>query len=273
VTTWHADATLAGSYAGNEVDDELAFSLEAHLIGCAQCRALLATRVDPARLAATWSGVVREMDAPRPRLFERALLRLRTPDYVARLLAATPSLRASWLTAVTISLGFAVGAAHAAGRAGLLLFLIVAPLLPVAGVAAAYGPRIDPTYEIGLAAPIRSFRLLLIRAAAVLGTTTALAAVASATLPHLGWAVVGWLLPSLALSLGTLALATSLHPVVAAGTVAGAWISLTVLVVTASRDELAAFHATGQTACAIVALVAAVVLRARRDTFDARRTR
>ena len=49
----------------------------------------------------------------------------------------------------------------------------------------AYGPGIDPTYEIGLAAPMRGLRLLL-RAAAVVRASAVLAAAASLALP--GWA-------------------------------------------------------------------------------------
>jgi hypothetical protein len=61
---------------------------------------------------------------------------------------------------------FAVLAAQVgSGPDASLAFLTVAPLLPLAGIAMAYGPGIDPTYEIGLAAPMRSLRLLL-RAAA-----------------------------------------------------------------------------------------------------------
>ena len=53
-------------------------------------------------------------------------------------------------------------------RPGLVFFLALAPLIPVAGIAAAFGPGVDPTFEIGLAAPLRSSKLLLIRCTAVL---------------------------------------------------------------------------------------------------------
>jgi hypothetical protein len=98
---------------------------------------------------------------------ERLLVRLGVADHTARLLAATPALRGSWLLAVAVTLAFAVLAAWARpGPDAILAFLCVAPLLPLAGIAVAYGPGIDPTYEIGLAAPLRSFRLLLLGAPA-----------------------------------------------------------------------------------------------------------
>ncbi|MGH2727575.1 MAG: zf-HC2 domain-containing protein, partial [Actinomycetota bacterium] len=179
-------------------------------------------------------------------------------------------LRASWILAVAIALGFAVGAAHV-GRGGLLLFLILAPLLPVAGVAVAYGPGMDPAYEVGLTAPMRSFRLLFLRAVAVLATTTILAGVAAMFLPRLDWTVVAWLLPSLGLTLVSLALATVISPVVAAATVAAGWIALTTLGLAAARDDFAAFRGPSQTAFAVMAIASAVVIAVRNQTFEIRR--
>ena len=121
-----------------------------------------------------------------------------------------PRLRGSWPLAVAAVLAFAVlaGWTHP-GQDANLAFLCVAPLLPLAGIAAAYGLGVDPTYEIGLAAPLGSFRPLLLRAAAVLGTATLLAAAASLKLPRLGPGAAGWLLPSLGLTASSLALATT----------------------------------------------------------------
>ena len=106
---------------------------------------------------------------------ERALLALRVPEHAARLLAATPSLRLSWLLAEAMALGFAVLAANVASGNDAdvvrFLFLVVAALLPVAGIAAAFGPGVDPAYEIGAAAPMRADVLLAMRALAVLTTS------------------------------------------------------------------------------------------------------
>jgi len=70
---------------------------------------------------------------------ERTIVRAGVKEHVARLLAATPSLRLSWFCAGTVAIMFTSWVAQT-GQRGLLFFLIVAPLLPVAGVAAAYGP-------------------------------------------------------------------------------------------------------------------------------------
>ena len=82
----------------------------------------------------------------------------------ARLLAATPSLSASWLGSVAAAAFLAALAADSSPRA-LFAFLTVAPMLPVAGVAAAYGRDADPAHEIAVASPYSMLRLLLLRSA------------------------------------------------------------------------------------------------------------
>ncbi|MEX2555814.1 MAG: zf-HC2 domain-containing protein [Actinomycetota bacterium] len=271
MSDWHADAALLQTYAHGRADAALSFSVEAHLIRCARCRAGLSDSVERASLERIWGGVVAEIHAPRRGPIEALMVRAGIPEYVARLIAATPSLRISWIAAVAAALGFAVGAAHA-GPGGLLLFLMLAPLLPVAGVAVAYGPGMDPTYEIGLTAPMRSFRLLFLRAAAVLATTTILAAVATLFLPRLSWTAAAWLLPSLGLTLSTLALTTKVSTtLVAAGAVAGVWIALTTVGYAATRDDLAAFRGPFQALFALVAIVSSLVIAARSERFEMRR--
>ena len=128
------------------------------------------------------------------------LLRLGVHEHVARLLAATPSLRLSWFFAEAFALGSAAFAAQntAGTRAGgpaLFLFLVLAALAPVAGVAAAFGPGIDPSYEIGVASPMRTDRLLFIRATAVLVASVLIGSIAAIALPGMDRTVTLWLLP------------------------------------------------------------------------------
>lgn len=107
------------------------------------------------------------------------MLRLRVPAHVARLLAATPSLRLSWLGGVAAALAFTVLSAHNANdpHAG-AMFLLLAPILPVTGVAVSYGPLFDPAADVALAAPTDGFRVLLLRAFAVVSATTVLTGMA-----------------------------------------------------------------------------------------------
>ena len=177
---WHADPDAVSRYASDQLDEARMSSLEAHFLACGRCRALLSPLADAGALERVWSEIEEAIDAPRPGVVERALLRFGVPDHLSRLLAATPSLRLSWFAAVAVALAFAVLAAHG-GHPGLVMFLAMAPLIPVAGVAAAFGPGIDPTYEIGVAAPLRSFTQLLIRSAAVLVVSLVLIGVAALT--------------------------------------------------------------------------------------------
>jgi Putative zinc-finger len=269
---WHADSELLAAYCEGRLDAAGRWSVEAHLTSCAACRLQARAVVDPARLRRLRQALIAAVDAPRTSIAERVLLRLGVADHTARLLAATPALRGSWLLAVAATLAFAVVAAwiHPSPDAP-LAFLCVAPLLPLAGIAAAYGPGVDPTYEIGLAAPLRSFRLLLLRSAAVLGTSTLLAAAASLSLPRLGWGVAGWLLPSLALTACSLALATRVEPLRAIGVTAGGWVVAVAVTVAPPAPSSVLFAVAGQVAFAILALLAAAVALLRRSAFDSGR--
>lgn len=279
-TTWHAAPDLLDRYARGDIDHARACSLEAHLLECAQCRQAVGPSVDAGRLDSSWNAVVAALDAPRPGSLERLLVRLGVREHTARLLAATPALRLSWLAGVALALGFAVAAAHGGrGERSLLLFLLVAPLLPVAGVAAAFTRGLDPTYDLTLAAPLPAFHLLLIRSAAVLGTTVAVAALAALGLPDMGWIVAGWLVPAVALTVVSLALATFVAPVTAASTVAAVWVG-GVLGGEALGDgslraafrpgpiSSVAFSPSGQLALVAVAALAVLVVTSRHDRFE-----
>jgi hypothetical protein len=267
--TWHADGELLAAYGDGVLDAAGRWSVEAHLTSCATCRLQARALVDPARLRRLRAALIEVVDVPRVGVAERLLVRLGVADHTARLLAATPALRGSWLLAVAATLAFAVLAAWARGGPDATLgFLCVAPLLPLAGIAVAYGPGIDPTYEIALAAPLRSFHLLLLRAATVLATSTLLAAAASLALPRLGWGAAGWLLPSLGLTAASLALATTVEPLRAIGTTAGAWVLAVVVTVSSPAPSSVLFATAGQVAFATLALLAAAVVVLRRGRFE-----
>lgn len=280
--SWHADVELVEGYVRGEVDDARAFSLEAHLLACDSCRSLVGAAVGSERLSASWAEIERAVDAPRRGPVERVLSKLRVPAHLARLLAATPSLRVSWVGAAAGALAFAALAAHSAhGQRALLLFLILAPLLPVAGVAAAYGPGVDPTHELVASSPLGAFRLLLIRASAVLATTLLVTGAVALALPRLDPIAAAWLLPALGLSVASLAVATFLPAISAAGSVSAVWV-LGVLASEVWADggidaflspgpiRSVVFHAGGQTTFFVLAFVSALVVSVRRDRFELR---
>jgi putative zinc finger protein len=274
-TTWHADPDVLSRYAAETLDDVRAASLEAHLLTCERCREALVPLTANADLDDIWRGIETALDAPRPGIVEWLLLHVGVGDDVARLLAATTSLRLSWLLAEAFALGTAALAAHAAAgtvraTATLFVFLALAALVPVVGVAAAFGPGVDPSYEIGIAAPMRSDRLLFIRAAAVLGASLAIAGIAALVLPGTGWTLALWLAPALGLSLATLALATVLRPISAALTVGLAWVVLAAVTAATSADPMTVFRAGGQLLFLGLTASSSLVIACRHAAYEGR---
>jgi hypothetical protein len=230
-------------------------------------------RVDTSRLDAIWLTVDDRVQTASLPWFERTLVRLGVGEDSARLLAATPSLRTSWLVALVGAVVFSAAAADASAS-GLLVYLTIAPMLPVAGVAAAYGRLADPAYELAVAAPYSMLRLLLLRSVAVVGSTVVLTSVGSLALLGHGWTAVAWLLPALALTLTTLALSARLAPVWAAAGVLTGWVALVLAARQGSDTDLSAFGALGQViALAVVALAAAALVHERPTfAYDSRRS-
>ncbi|MEV8596596.1 zf-HC2 domain-containing protein [Streptomyces sp. NPDC052012] len=269
---WHVREDDLRAYLRGELAAPALWSADSHLTACARCRGALAELSDPAALDAGWQRLDAELDAPRPGLLESLLLRLGVADHTVRLLAATPVLRRSWLAAVVAVLLLTVTVGHAAGGAGSpTLFLALAPLLPLAGVALSYGPALDPTYEMAVVAPMHGFRLLMIRTVAVLVAVLGLNGLATLALPGYGLRALAWLLPALALTATGLALTARLGPVLAPSLAGGGWVALLLAadVVRASADEpLAPFTAAGQGVAALVAVLAAGLILLLRDRFD-----
>lgn len=265
----HVEMTLLRAYAGGDVDAAHAFSVEAHVVECSHCQAAVSAFVPVVRLERGWLEIEDRLDAPRVGVVERLLVRVGVAPHVARLLGTTPSMRASWLLALAITLAFVVVGAPEGDR-GLFVFLCVAALAPVAGVAAAFGPGIDPTHEIARAAPASSVRLVLLRTVAVVATTGAITAVAALALPSVGWSAAAWLLPALGLTLASLALATWIAPLTAFAVVTGLWIAGLIVRAAGPGDVLAVFGAGVQVASLAVMVAATLVLVLRREHLEVR---
>jgi hypothetical protein len=259
---WHLDEELARRYAENRVPGVLATSIEQHLVACPECRVLLRPAVPDERRAAVWAEVLERVEAPPVGRLERLLRRAGLDEPTARLVAVTPLLRTSWLAGTVLVLTLALLAADTGARA-VTLFLVLAPVLPVAGVALTFGPAADPAHEIVAGTSYSPLRLLAVRTLVVVSTTLLPAGAAALFLPvHLGLAVA-WLLPALALTVGTLALSTRMPAHVAASAVGIGWVS-TVLYGVARRDPYLAAAPAVQLACLAGLVLAAVVLLVRR---------
>jgi hypothetical protein len=265
---WHVPGDLIERYVSEQIDVAAAMSVEAHIDRCERCRAMLPA--DDAWLATSWDGIAQEVMQPRLTLLERLLHRCGLPEHLARLLAATPTLSRAWLTAVAVVLAFAVVAAHAGRGApsALLPFLLLAPVLPLAGIAVAYGPRVDPAHELLAGTPGAGPRLFLLRAGAVLVAALIPAALATLLLPGSALLGAAWLLPALVLATACLSLSTRMPVPPAAGGLSALW---TVAVLSAgwfSGDRMLAFHPVAQLLYGAAAVVLIGVVLVRRRRFD-----
>ncbi|MGF7235218.1 MAG: zf-HC2 domain-containing protein [Frankia sp.] len=283
----HASEDLLAGYAAGTVDGVVVWSVEAHLTGCARCRSALSEYVDAERLARNRSVVVVRAALPEGGRLRRLLCRCGVPDHLLRLLAATPSLRGSWLLSVAGVLAVVAGEAAAvrygwipAGRPGrpgrlagypspevLAPFLLVAPLLVLAGVAAAFLPMFDPACRLTVAAPFSGVTLLLVRSASALAAALVPVVAAAFVVPGPGWLPAALLLPSLALCGCALAAATVIGPRAATITAGALW-ALPVLLLAGSHVPLVIVQRNAQFVCAAVLCASAVVMLARHDRFE-----
>lgn len=264
----HIAAAQLSGYAAGLLSAAEESRLEEHLVACAVCRQLVPSvgAVDERRLDAVWNQVVDVLDRPRTSVVERMLHRLGASRETARVVAAAPSLRLPWLSAVAACLLLAAVAAGAGGARGSWLFLTLAPLIPVAGVVAAYGPHTDPAWELTRATPYSLIRLTLLRIAAVLASTLPLAVVVGLLLPGSAWWVAAvWLLPALAFVMLTLWAATYFEPLLAAGVLIVGWAAVTSHAMWHRTDPALLLQPSVQFAFTGAAAVAAVGLWSRRD--------
>ena len=262
-TPWHVDPELAERYAGGALGHVLTASVEQHLLACPDCRALLTPHVDPGRLDAVWSEVLEKVEQPVKPLLERVLGRAGMAESTARLVAATPSLRGAWVAGMALVLALALLAAYSDPR-GVAIYLALTPLLPMAGVALAYGPASDPAFEIAAATPYSQLRLLALRTAFVLTTTVVPATVAGLLLPGSAMLAVAWLVPGLAMTVGTVALSTRFAPPVAAAGLGVFWLAVSVRALAPSRDPLLTVSSPVLLVSTLALAAAAAVLVVRR---------
>jgi hypothetical protein len=163
-----------------------------------------------------WVGIAGEIWRRHPGPVERAAARLLRSPGLARALLTTPSLLLPWLLSTMVV--FAVGGlvSFADGRP---FTWVLAPGIAAIGIAYAYGPGVDPTWELACSMPVSERMVLLVRAVAVfavnafLGLTASVVTYATASQavsPAHATAVaitVAWLLPMTAICALTLAVA------------------------------------------------------------------
>lgn len=225
---------------------------------------------DPARVDENLLLIHAELDAPAESRLARTLRRFGVRDLSVPLVTATPALRRSWFIAVISALLFGLGSADETALAGpddIVTFLTVAPLVPLLGIALAFGKGVDPTHDIVIAAPRDTFVVFLVRALTVLTASTVLLLPASLLLPHGGLWRVAWLLPSLALTAATMAMTSRFEARRVALATAATWVAIVITVVNLTSAN-AFFGLTTQVLAAIVTVGAAAFVYMRRAAFD-----
>jgi len=281
-TEWHAGAQELAGYLSGRAPRAQAASVEAHLLGCADCRALLARVTgetgDTAREAA-WERLADTIDRPSAGLVGR----LSRGHLLVRSSVATPAMVQAAL-ASTVLVGLVpLLTALAVGDAGLVALLVLAPLAPMAAVALAFREGADPAGEISLATASAGLKVVALRALAV--SLVALPLAVAVLLAVDTWVEpvpmrlgAAWCLPGLALAaVVLLAGTTRLDPMRVALAISGTWAVAVLSLVTVRRslrpevfiDVLASPQM--QAVALAVALGALVLTVARRDAIAYRR--
>ncbi|GAA2250889.1 zf-HC2 domain-containing protein [Streptomyces amakusaensis] len=264
--TSHASVRLIEGYArggtGLAVDE--VWALEAHLEGCRACRDRLSAAVTaeaPAVAALTeavWSDLEHQLASAVPAPAPARRLR-------ARLSAWTTPAMTPWLAmvlAVTLLALLLDLAGPVSGQVSLVLLL--APVLPVCGVAASWSRGLDPAYELTAATPRAGLQLVLRR------TASALAVVIPALLAG-GWATgvtaVQWLLPCLAFTSLTLALGGVIGVSRAAVALVAAWAAVVVAPTLATSRTAVTLQTDGLPVWGLLLALGVGVVIARRGAY------
>lgn len=196
--------------------------------------------------------------------------------------AVGPALQGAWAVALLLVALGAVALAYVGGLGGAVrpLLLVVAPVLPLAGVGVSYGRFADPMHEIATTTPGGGLRLLLVRTAAVLAVAVPVLSLAGAVLPSStsGPGAVAWLLPGLAMTLAALVLGSYVGCRTGSSSVAACWAAAVILPAFRASPsrifdaaEPAARYLSGgavQSGWAAAAVLCAGLLALRRRSFD-----
>ncbi|MFF1343756.1 zf-HC2 domain-containing protein [Streptomyces sp. NPDC058290] len=262
----HASMRIIDGYARGDTDiaaDEV-WALEAHLEACRVCRdrltaAMTAQAPTAAALVDTvWSALGPQLAAtatmPRRRRWSASLSAWMTPvmvPWLAMVVSVT-------LLALLLDL---VGT----GSSEVSLVLLLAPVLPVMGVAASWSRGLDPAYELTASAPRTGLYLVLRRTASVLAVVVPALLVA-------GW-VTGstaaqWLLPCLAFTSTTLALGGVVGVTRAAVALVAVWAAVVVAPTLATSRTTFALQTDGLPVWGLVLALGTGVVIARRGAYS-----
>jgi hypothetical protein len=189
----HPTADSIARYAsGDDLPADVLWAVEAHLETCETCRLRLADVAPPqvtALTAAVWAGLEPTGTPARRR---HRLARWATPSLLP------------WLAMTAFVLLAALSLDGLLPTSGVsAAVLLIAPIVPVLGVAAAWSRGMDPAYELVVSTPRAGLQLVLRRTFAVLVVVLPALLVGGGLA---GASPAYWLLPCLGVTAVTLAL-------------------------------------------------------------------
>ncbi|KUL31735.1 cupin domain-containing protein [Actinoplanes awajinensis] len=255
--TSHIDDDLLARYAGisESLPDAAVWVVEVHLETCSGCRSRLGAVVPPetamivARIGSELTGALPAV-VPHRRL--GVVRRWSTWSLLPRLMVSVGALLAALLLEVVNP--------HYPSPV-----LLIAPVVPLFGVAAACSRRDDPAWELVAASPQGGVLMVLRR------TVTVLAALLP-VLALVGWAagtsVALWLLPCLTVTSATLALGSLLGVRRAAGVVTAAWVAVVTAPAMLTHQLPAVLNAGTAPVWAATGLALAALVWSRADAFQ-----
>ena len=264
---WHLDETTLRSYVDGHPLPVVGASVESHLLECPACRVHLGELMSHETVDDAWAAIRAHVEAPRPTVAEHLIRWCGLSTETARLLVAVPAFRGAWLLGLLVVTLFAGLAALFAGEYGLALFLIVAPLAPVAGVAASFGGDADPCHELVTVTPYSAVRMLLLRTTGVLATSLPVTVLAGLALPGPAWVGVAWLTPAAAGVALTLLLSPVLGSTATAAMLSACW-STAVVFATRLNDPVEVVEPVMQLVFVALALIAVAAVALRQPSFE-----
>ena len=256
-----SDALTAYVTGAPGLPPQTVWAVEAHLETCAGCRERLAeltalhTPAVPALLDQVWSTIEQAATGqPAPRHRVVRVVRQWAPP------AQWPWLAMSALVVVAAFLiDLMSRTTHSVS-----LVLLVAPVTPLFGVAAAWSRTLDPMGELTSSSPRAGLELVLRRTTAVLAVTIPLVAVFGGV-DRVSLAVC--LVPCLAFTLGTLALGTVLGVRRSAALLGVAWVGVSIVPALATGSLPAQLSLASLPWWGLAALLAAAIVLARGRRF------
>jgi len=211
---WHVAASDLRAYVAGDVHGVSADSIEAHLLRCDRCRATLTANARSADRDRRWDAISAKVDQPG---------RWSQSATWFRVALGTPHLVAAGALLAAMFIAVPLLASLVDERTTVTWFLALAPAIPIAASVIAYATATDPAGNSGIATPLHSFRLVVLRTGILLAALLPIGLLTSVLLPVPTSLVLGWFLPSTAACAIVLALGTRYDPVWVAGLLAVGW--------------------------------------------------